>query len=127
MAANVMNDGKNITVTVDVKNTGKVAGKEVVELYVTAPSGKLDKPAQELKAYAKTKALNAGESQTVTLTVAVADLASFCEAESAWVVEAGAYQLHIGASSRDIRAELTTEVAAQSTKVSNVLKTGAFL
>ena len=125
--ANVMNDGKNITVTVDVKNTGKVAGKEVVELYVTAPSGKLDKPAQELKAYAKTKALNAGESQTVTLTVAVADLASFCEAESAWVVEAGAYQLHIGASSRDIRAELTTEVAAQSTKVSNVLKTGAFL
>ena len=125
--ANVMNDGKNITVTVDVKNTGKVAGKEVVELYVTAPSGKLDKPAQELKAYAKTKALNAGESQTVTLTVAVADLASFCEAESAWVVEAGAYQFHIGASSRDIRAELTTEVAAQSTKVSNVLKTGAFL
>ena len=63
----------------------------------------------------------------MTLTVAVADLASFCEAESAWVVEAGAYQLHIGASSRDIRAELTTEVAAQSTKVSNVLKTGAFL
>lgn len=125
--AKVENDGTNLTVTVDVKNTGKVAGKEVVELYVTAPMGALDKPAQELKAYAKTKALAAGESQTITLTVPVADLASFSEAESAWVVDGGVYNLHLGASSRDIRAELTTEVAAQSTKVSNVLATKAFL
>ncbi len=125
--AKVENDGKNLTVTVDVKNTGAKAGKEVVELYVTAPAGTLDKPVQELKAYAKTKELAAGESQTVTLTVPVADLASFSEAESAWVVDGGQYNLHIGASSRDIRAELTTEVAAQKTAVSNVLATKAFL
>ena len=125
--AQVANDGKNITVTVDVKNNGKVAGKEVVEVYATAPQGALDKPAQELKAYAKTKALAAGESQTVTLTIPVADLASFSEAESAWVVDGGSYNLHIGASSRDIRAELSVEVAAQTTKVSNVLATAEFL
>ena len=125
--AQVANDGQNITVTVDVKNNGKVAGKEVVEVYATAPQGALDKPAQELKAYAKTKALAAGESQTVTLTIPVADLASFSEAESAWVVDGGSYNLHIGASSRDIRAELSVEVAAQTTKVSNVLATAAFL
>ncbi len=125
--AKVENDGQQLTVTVDVKNTGKREGKEVVELYVTAPMGALDKPAQELKAYAKTRVLAAGETQTVTLTVPVADLASFSEAESAWVVDGGQYNLHIGASSRDIRAELTTEVAAQSTKVSNVLATAAFL
>ena len=125
--AKVENDGQQLTVTVDVKNNGKREGKEVVELYVTAPAGALDKPAQELKAYAKTHVLAAGEAQTVTLTVPVADLASFSEAESAWVVDGGQYQLHIGASSRDIRAELTTEVAAQSTKVSKVLATAAFL
>ncbi len=125
--AQVANDGQNITVTVDVKNNGKVAGKEVIEVYATAPQGALDKPVQELKAYAKTKALAAGESQTVTLTIPVADLASFSEAESAWVVDGGSYNLHIGASSRDIRAELSVEVAAQTTKVSNVLATAAFL
>ena len=125
--AKVENDGTNLNVTVNVKNTGSVAGKEVVEVYVTAPAGALDKPAQELKAYAKTNALAAGESQTMTLTIPVADLASFSEAESAWVVDGGQYNLHIGASSRDIRAELSVEVAGQNTKVSNVLATKEFL
>ena len=125
--AKVENNGSELTVTLNVKNTGSVAGKEVVEVYVTAPAGALDKPAQELKAYAKTNALAAGESQALTLTIPVADLASFSEAESAWVVDGGQYNLHIGASSRDIRAELSVEVAAQKTKVSNVLATAAFL
>ena len=125
--AKVENDGTNLTVTVNVKNAGAVAGKEVVEVYVTAPAGALDKPAQELKAYAKTGVLAPGATETVTLTIPVADLASFSEAESAWVVDGGQYKLHIGASSRDIRAELSVEVAAQTTKVSNVLATAAFL
>ena len=124
--AKASTNGKAITVTVSVKNTGNRPGKEVVELYVTAPKGKLDKPAQELKAFAKTKELAPGQSETVTLTVPVRDLASFSEDQSAWVVDAGTYQLHIGASSRDIRAELTTQVKAQQEKVSNVLKTVAF-
>ncbi|MCQ2228720.1 MAG: glycoside hydrolase family 3 C-terminal domain-containing protein [Bacteroidales bacterium] len=118
----VANDGKNITVDVTVANTGKVAGKEVVELYASAPAGSIEKPVQELKAYAKTKELAAGESEVVTLVVPVSELASFDVAQSAWVVEAGDYKLNIGASSRDIRATAEVAVAASDAKVSNVLK-----
>lgn len=116
--AKVKADGEKITVTVDVKNTGDVEGKEVVQLYATAPKGTLDKPAQELKAFAKTKSLKPGEKATVTLSFNAADLASFVEADNAWVVEAGTYTLKVGANSRDIKAELTTEVAAKNTPVS---------
>ena len=104
-----------------VKNTGSYAGKEVVELYAAAPAGSLDKPVKELRAYGKTKVLEPGESQTLTLTFATADLASFDEAKSAWVVDAGSYNFLFGASSRDIRCEAAAEVAASETKVNNVL------
>ena len=117
----VENDGKTVKATVTVKNTGAVEGKEAVQLYVSAPAGSLDKPVQELKAYAKTKALKPGESQQVTLTFATADLASFDEAKSAWVVDAGSYNFLFGASSRDSRCEAAAEVAASETKVNNVL------
>lgn len=120
--ASVQNDGKNITVSVDVKNTGAAAGKEVVEIYASAPGKTMEKPVQELKAYAKTAKLAAGESQTVKVSFPVSDLASFSEADSAWEVEAGTYKFNIGSSSRDIKAVVEAEVAAQSTKVSDVLK-----
>jgi len=121
--ATVANDGKNITVTVNVKNTGAAAGKEVVEVYASAPAKTMDKPVQELKAYAKTAKLAAGESAQVTVTFPVSELASFNEAASAWEVEAGTYKFNIGASSRDIRAVVEAEVAASSEKVSDVLNT----
>ena len=117
----VANDGKTVTAKVTVKNTGSYAGKEVVELYAAAPAGSLDKPVKELRAYGKTKVLEPGESQTLTLTFATADLASFDEAKSAWVVDAGSYNFLFGASSRDIRCEAAAEVAASETKVNNVL------
>lgn len=111
------------TVTVDVKNTGKIAGKEVVQLYVTAPnSARMNKPEKELKAFAKTKELKPGETATVTLTVKAADLASFDEANSSWTVDAGNYKFLVGASSRDIKATLDAEVAAATTKTNNLLK-----
>ena len=72
--------------------------------------------------YAKTRQLKPGESETLTLTVKAADLASFDESASAWVVTAGEYQFLVGASSQDIRATLTAEAKAQQTKVNNVLK-----
>lgn len=79
-------------VSVTVKNTGAHEGKEVVELYISAPDNKAaDKPAKELKAYAKTRQLKPGESETLTLTMKAADLASFDETASAWVVAAGEY------------------------------------
>lgn len=111
------------TVTVDVKNTGKIAGKEVVQLYVAAPnSAKMNKPEKELKAFAKTKELKPGETATVTLTVKAADLASFDEATSSWVVDAGSYKFLVGASSRDIKAALDADVAAATTKTNELLK-----
>ena len=110
-------------ISVDVKNTGNLDGKEVVELYVSAPDNKAaNKPVKELKAYAKTKALKAGESETVILTVNAPDLASFDEAASAWVVAEGEYQFLIGASSQDIKATLTANVKSRQTKVNNVMK-----
>ena len=110
-------------ISVTVKNTGSLEGKEVVELYISAPDNKAaNKPAKELKAYAKTKALKAGESETVTLTVKAADLASFDEEASAWVVAEGEYQFLVGASSQDIKATLTANAKAQETKANDVLK-----
>ena len=115
-------DGDKVTVQVTVKNTGSYSGKEVVQLYVTAPKGKLNKPAQELKAFAKTRELKPGESETMTMVVNTIDLASFNTAKSAWVTDAGTYQLKIGASSRDIRQTVDVKVKGKSQKVSNVLK-----
>ena len=112
-----------ITVTVTIKNTGEREGKEVVELYIAAPDAKAaNKPAKELKAFAKTKALKAGESETLTLTVKTADLASFDEEASAWVVAEGEYQFLVAASAQDIKATLSAPVKAQQTKANNVLK-----
>lgn len=110
-------------VTVNVKNTGKVAGKEIVQLYVSAPGAtKADKPEKELKAFAKTKELKPGESVVVTLSVKTGDLASYDEPSSSWVVTEGTYKFLIGASSRDIRAVLNTNVAANAEDTNDILK-----
>lgn len=109
-------------VSVEVKNTGKVAGKEVVQLYVSAPDVAANKPGKELKAFAKTKELKPGEAVVVTLKVNADDLASYDEAASAWVVTPGNYKFLVGASSRDIKATLEAEVAAATQKTNNILK-----
>jgi len=92
-----------VTATVRVKNAGKAAGREVVQLYLSAPAGKLHKPALELKGFAKTRLLQPGETQTLSFDIVPRNLASFDPASSAWVAEAGTYTVKIGASSRDIR------------------------
>lgn len=110
------------TVTVDITNTGSVAGKEVVQLYVAAPEAAAkNKPAKELKAYAKTKELQPGESQTISMSFRAADLAFFDTASSSWIVDAGIYDVLVGASSRDIRATLQAEVEASTTPANDVL------
>jgi beta-glucosidase len=99
------------TATIEVKNTGKYAGKEIVQLYVAAPSVKYtEKPAKELKAFAKTAELKPGESTTVTLNFSKKDIASFNTLELAWITDAGKYQAIVGASSADIKAELPFEI-----------------
>lgn len=111
------------TITVDVRNTGKFAGKEVVQLYVSAPDNvKMNKPDKELKAFAKTKELEPGETVNVTMKVNAADLASYDEAASSWVVDGGSYKFLIGASSRDIKAVLDADVTASAEKTHDILK-----
>jgi beta-glucosidase len=94
---------KQLEVSVTVTNTGKISGKEVVELYLSAPAGNIDKPEEELKAFAKTRSLKPGESQTVHLTLSASSLASFHTDLTRWVADAGTYQVKIGASAEDIR------------------------
>jgi len=114
-------DGYEVSVTVN--NNGGYEGKEVIELYISAPENKAaNKPVKELKAYAKTRNLKPGEKETVRLFVKMADLASFDETASAWVVSGGEYQFLVGASSQDIKAILKADVKGQETKVHNVLK-----
>ncbi len=112
----------NVTATVTVTNTGSVAGKEVVELYVSAPDGGLVKPVYELKGFVKTKELKPGSSETVTVTIEPYTLASFNEATSAWETAAGNYTVHFGASSADIRCTAPFKLAKpQSWPVHKVL------
>lgn len=113
----------SIEVSVNIKNTGKVPGKEIVELYLSAPGKTIDKPKSELKAYAKTKGLNPGESQTVILTLNKKDLASYETGKSAWIAEAGTYKILVGASSLDIRQIAEFDVAKELSveKVQHIL------
>lgn len=114
-------DGFKATVT--VKNTGSVAGKEVVELYVSAPAGNLVKPESELKGFAKTKELAPGESQTLTIDVDNYALASFNESQSQWETAAGNYVVRFASNVNDTRATASFKVGKALTwKVNDILK-----
>ena len=114
-------DGNTVVVSVTVKNTGSVSGKEVAQVYVSAPKGRLEKPVRELKAFAKTRELNPGESQTLTMKVAVRDLASFDEAGSQWLAEAGPYVFAVGSSSRNLPVSATLKLGTYTEPVSNAM------
>ena len=127
-AGGAAQDDGNVSVKACVENTGKTSGKEVVQLYVSSPSGKLDKPYQALAAFAKTKELKAGEEQTLTLSFDIKDLASYDESRSAWILEPGDYVLRLGNSSRSTQPvavmRLDEEVVVR--KVKNCLGKPAF-
>lgn len=115
-------DGDKCEMQVKVTNTGKVAGREVVQAYVKAPKGKLDKPAKELKAFAKTHCLKPGESQIVTLTWNTMDMASFDEKASAWSLDKGNYEFMAAASSAEVKCSASHKVAkARVQKVHNAM------
>lgn len=105
-------NGQQIEARVSIKNVGKFSGKEVVQVYVTAPSGGLlDKPAIELKAFDKTALIQPGESENLSMSITAKTLASYDPERSSWIVEPGTYQVKIGASSEDIREAISFEVA----------------
>ncbi|MDD6980901.1 MAG: glycoside hydrolase family 3 C-terminal domain-containing protein [Clostridia bacterium] len=90
-----------VTVTARVKNTGKVTGREVVEVYLGAPQGKLGKPEKVLAAFAKTAPLAPGKSETLTLSFLLEDFASFDDSgvtghKNAYLLEAGQYLIYVG-------------------------------
>ena len=115
-------NGDECEMQVKVTNNGTVAGREVVQAYVKAPKGKLDKPSKELKAFAKTKSLNPGESQVVTLKWKTMDMASFDEKASAWSLDKGNYVFMAAASSADVKCSATNKVAkARIEKVHNAM------
>lgn len=116
-------DGDRCRMKVSVKNTGKVAGREAVQLYVKAPEGGMDKPAKELKAFGKTRLLKPGESQTLTLEWNVMDMASFNEKSSSWELAKGEYQWMAAASSADVRCTTVQKVAkARKQKVHDAMR-----
>ena len=119
----IKEDKDKYVITVTVKNTGKYSGKEVVQLYASAPDRMhANKPEKELKAFMKTKNLKPGESATVVLTVGTSELASFDEQSSSWIVTPGVYQFQIASSSRDIKMVLVANVASTSAKATDILK-----
>ncbi len=114
---------KTLTVYVTVKNTGKVAGKEIVQLYLAAPSSRMEKPVHELKGFAKTRLLKPGESQQLSFELDERALASFWSGIDAWLADKGEYKVQIGASSKDIRLEASFNLAqdVMVEKVNDVL------
>jgi beta-glucosidase len=112
---------KKVTASVTIKNTGNVSGKEVVQIYIAAPSKSIDKPVQELRAFAKTKLLKPGESQVLKFTITANDLSSYIPEKAAWIAEAGTYTIKAGVSSQDIRQTSTFNLENQiiTEKVTN--------
>lgn len=104
--------GETVRYSIDVTNTGSVAGAEVIQLYVTYPGSAVERAERELKGFAKVE-LEPGASQTVEITVPVNDLAYYDVAESAWALEALEHAVHVGTSSRNLPLSTTLSVAAQ--------------
>lgn len=100
-----------LKISVEVANNGSKAGKEVVQLYISAPIKNLKKPLKELKAFAKTKLLQPGEKQTLNFAFAAADLASYFTDKSSWIAEEGTYTIHLAASSKDIKKTASFTIA----------------
>lgn len=105
---NVNADEKSVSLTVRVTNTGNMySGREVIQVYTSAPAGTLEKPYQELAAFAKTNELAPGETEDVSISFAITDLASYDAAQAAWILESGEYLVRVGTDSR------TTKIVAK--------------
>ena len=121
-------DGETVTEKVTVKNTGDVQGKEVVTVFVEAPQGKLGKAARSLAAFAKTETLQPGESETLTLTFPIANLASYDDSgvtghRFCYVLESGAYNVYTGGCVRGAKLSGSFEVKERAERTGRNPKT----
>ncbi len=113
-AKKLIADWKEISVEVEVVNTGNASGREIVQLYVTAPEGKLSKPFQELKAFGKTKTLAPGESETMILRLPTESLSSYDETRAAFIMEPGDYLFRIGTDSHHTKAAYVVRIEGEA-------------
>ena len=115
-------DEKTVSVTVKVTNTGKLPGREVVQVYGSAPKAGLEKPMQVLCGFGKTKLLQPGQSQELKVRFDLTNLESYDPAKAAYVLEAGEYVIRVGVNSRDthVAALLTLDETVQTKKVKNI-------
>ena len=102
-------ENETIAVTFNIKNTGKLDGKEVAQLYISDPESTVQKAIQELKGFKKVF-VKSGTTEKVTLLLPVKELAYYNEAKKEWVVEPGIYNLKIGNSSRSIASEVSVTI-----------------
>ena len=116
-------DWDQVRVTVKVRNIGKVSGREVVQVYVSAPAGRLTKPYQELKGYVKTGMIAPGDAADVTICFATENLSSYDAEKAAWILESGDYLIRVGSHSRctKVAAVLRLDGEAVTRQVSNQL------
>ncbi len=104
-----MKDDETVTVSLDVTNTGKVKGKEVVQIYVEAPDSHVIRPVRELREFAKVE-LEPGETKTVAFTLGKRAFSYYHVELKDWFVQTGAYLIHAGSSSRDLRQMISVYV-----------------
>ena len=100
----------SIQISVQIQNTGKRSGKEVVQVYVSKSNSTIDRPLQELKAFTKTNALEPNATEELQINIAVSDIRYWDEAKNDWALEKGRYTIKLGSSSRDVRQEYTIEL-----------------
>ena len=99
--------GNEVTISVTVTNTGKVAGKEVAQVYVTAPKMAQARPIKELKTFAKTRLLQPGESETLSMTIPTKELSVYEEEKHGWNLVEGTYTFHVGSDVNNIRGKVS--------------------
>ena len=109
VSKNSVKAGADVSVSVNVTNTGKVAGKEVVQLYIGDEQSRLERPVKELKGFSKI-ALEPGETKTVTFSIDPEKLMYFDDEKHEWVLEDGKFTAYVGSASDDIRTQVSFEV-----------------
>lgn len=102
--------GNDIVISVDVTNTGKVAGKEIVQIYSSVQQSNVPRPAKELKGFAKTKLLQPGESETLHIAIPKEELNYYDERQHGWKLASGTYTFHVGTNVNDIKGKLNVKI-----------------
>ena len=103
-------ENDNVVVSVQVTNTGKVAGKEIAQVYITAPQSDVPRAAKELKGFAKTRTLEPGESETLRITIPKEELKYYDETKHEWALTKGTYIMNVGANVEDIKGKVNVEI-----------------